>query len=99
MNAARVILAGALLTSGYALYAKPMEHPGAPSGAELVSARQAGMDMSASTLTLLKNASTNGVPLKNLVFPSGGLAKWAAALPTMFSDNTKGVVSRAKPAI
>ena len=99
MNAARIILAGALLTSGFALYAKPMEHPGAPSGAELIAARQAGMDMSASTLTLLKNASTNGVPLKNLAFPSSGLARWAAALPTMFSDNTKGVVSRAKPAI
>ena len=99
MNAARIILAGALLTSGYALYAKPMAHPSAPSGAELVAARQAGMDMSASTLTLLKNASTNGVPLKNLAFPSSGLARWAAALPTMFSDNTKGVVNRAKPAI
>ena len=99
MNAARIILAGALLTSGYALYAKPMAHPSAPSGAELVSARQAGMDMSASTLTLLKNASTNGVPLKNLAFPAGGLGKWAVVLPTMFSENTKNVVSRAKPTV
>ena len=99
MNAARIILAAALLTSGFALYAKPVEHTGAPSGAELVSARQAGMDMSAATMTLLKNASTNGVPLKNLAFPSSGLARWAAVLPTMFSENTKNVVSRAKPTV
>ena len=99
MNAARIILAGALLTSGVALYAKPVEHTGAPSGAELVAARQAGMDLSAATLTLLKNASTNGVPLKNLTFPSSGLAKWAVVLPTMFSANTKSVVSRAKQTI
>jgi cytochrome c556 len=99
MNAARIILAGAWLTSGYALYAKPMEHAGAPSGADLVTARQAGMDMSASTLTLLKNASTNGVPLKNLTFPASGLAKWAVVLPTLFSENTKGLTSRAKPTV
>ena len=97
MNAARIILAGALLTSGYALYAKPVMHAGAPSGAELIAARQAGMDMSAATVTLLKNASANGVPLKNLVFPAGGLAKWAVVLPTLFSDNTKDLTSRTKP--
>ena len=99
MNAARIILAGALLTSGYALYAKPMVHAGAPSGAELITARQAGMDLSAATLTLLKNASANGVPLKTLAFPAGGLAKWAGVLPTLFSENTKGLTSRAKPTV
>ena len=99
MHVARLCLAAALLTSGYAVYAKPIEHAGAPSGAELVTARQAGMDMSAATLTLLKNASTNGVPLKNLAFSSSGLAKWALVLPTLFSENTKGLTSRAKPAV
>ena len=99
MHVARLCLAAALLTSGYAVYAKPIEHAGAPSGAELVTARQAGMDMSAATLTLLKNASTNGVPLKNLAFPSSGLAKWALVLPTLFSENTKGLTSRAKPSV
>ncbi|MDL2351778.1 MAG: cytochrome c [Pseudomonadota bacterium] len=99
MNAARLILAGALLTSGYALYAKPVARSAAPSAAELVTARQAGMDMSASALTLLKNASTNGVPLKNLAFPAGGLAKWATALPTLFADSTKGAKSDAKPEV
>ena len=98
MMTARILLAGALLTSGYALYAKPPA-AGAPSGAELVTARQAGMDMSVATLTLLKNASGNGVPLKNLIFPASGLAKWAAALPALFAENTKGLPSRAKPAV
>ena len=99
MHAARVVLAGALLTSGYALYAKPVDYMGAPSPADLVAARQAGMGMSAATLTLLKNASTNGVPLKNLVFPASGLAKWAIVLPALFSQNTKGITSHAKPAV
>ncbi len=98
MMTARIFLAGALLASGYALYAKPPA-AGAPSGAELVLARQSGMDMSVSTLTLLKNASGNGVPLKNLVFPASGLAKWAAAMPALFAENTKGLPSRAKPTV
>ena len=99
MNAARLLLAGALLTSAVALYAKPVARPAAPSAAELVAARQAGMDMSAATLTLLKNASSNKVPLKNLAFPAGGLAKWATALPTLFADSTKGAKSEAKPEV
>lgn len=96
MNPARLILAGALLTSGYALYAKPVAHPAAPTAAELVAARQAGMDMSASSLNLLKSASSNGVPLKNLAFPAGGLAKWAVVLPTLFAPSTKSAKSDAK---
>lgn len=97
MNAARLLLAGALLTSAVAIYAKPVAKPAAPSPAELITARQAGMDLSVSTLAMLSNASANGVPLKNLGFPAGGLAKWATVLPTLFSDNTKGSASRAKP--
>ncbi len=99
MNAARLLLAGAVLTSAVALYAKPVARPAAPSAAELVAARQSGMDMSASTLTLLKNASSNKVPLKNLAFPAGGLAKWAVVLPTLFADSTKGAKSEAKPEV
>ena len=99
MNAARLLLAGAVLTSAVALYAKPVARPSAPSGAEIVSARQAGMDMSVATLAGLSNASANGVPLKNLGFSAGGLAKWATVLPTLFSGNTKGLTSRAKPEV
>jgi cytochrome c556 len=97
MNTARLVLAGALLASGYAVYAKPAPRPTAPTGKELVTARQAGMDMAAATLILLKNASANGAPLKTLAFPASGLAKFAGVAPALFSDNTKGVASRAKP--
>lgn len=99
MKTARLVLAGALLASGYALYAKPAPRPAAPSPQELTTARQAGMDMAASSLILLKNASKNGAPLKTLAFPASGLAKFASVLPALFSDNTKGVPSRAKPAV
>ncbi len=97
MKIARLVIAGSLLASGYAVYAKPAARPTAPSGKELINARQAGMDMAVATLTLLRNASKNGAPLKTLVFPSSGLAKWAEAVPSLFSGNTKGLPSRAKP--
>lgn len=87
------------MATGVALYAKPVARPSSPTPQDLVTARQAGMDMSAATLTLLKNASSNGVPLKNLVFPASGLVKWSAALPTLFADSTKGLPSRAKPTV
>ncbi len=99
MNAARLILTGALLTSAVALYAKPAAKPAAPSPAEIVTARQAGMDMSVATLAGLSNASANGVALKNLAFSANGLAKWATVVPTLFSSNTKGQTSRAKPEV
>ena len=63
MKAARIALVAALLCGGAALYAKPAPRPSAPSPQELVTTRQAGMDMAAATLTLLKNASNNGAPL------------------------------------
>jgi cytochrome c556 len=97
MKTARLVLAGALLASGYAVYAKPAARLTAPSGKELITARQAGMDMAAATLILLKNASNNGAPLKTLAFPASGLAKFAGVAPALFSENTKGLPSRAKP--
>jgi cytochrome c556 len=100
MIATRIVLAGALLTTGWAVYAKPVSiKPAAPTAQDLVLARQAGMAMSASTLNLLRGASTNGTPLKNLAFPAGGLAKWAAAAPALFADSTRTATSRALPAV
>ena len=99
MKIARLVIAGSLLASAYAVYAKPAAKPTAPSPQELVTARQAGMDLSAATMTLLKNASGNGVPLKNLAFPAGGMAKWASAMPALFADSTKGMKSEAKPEV
>lgn len=97
MKTARLALAGALLASAYAVYAKPAARPTAPTGKELITARQAGMDMAAATMILLRNASKSGAPLKTLVFPASGLAKWADVAPSLFSSNTKGLPSRAKP--
>lgn len=99
MDAARIALYGAVLAMGSALYAKPAPRPAAPSPQDIVTTRQAGMDMAVSTLTLLKNASANGAPLKSLAFPASGLAKFAGVLPSLFSDSTKGLPSRAKPAV
>lgn len=99
MIAARIVIAGALLATGWAVYAKPAPAPTAPTPQELVAARQAGMAMSASTLNLLRGASANGTPLKNLAFPAGGLAKWAASAPALFAPSTKNVPSRAAPAV
>jgi cytochrome c556 len=99
MIAARIVLAGALLATGWAVYAKPVAKPAAPTAAELVLARQAGMDMSAASLNLLKGSSANGTPLKALAFPAAGLAKWAQALPGLFADSTRGAASRALPAV
>jgi len=100
MKLARIALAAALLSGGVALYAKPAA-PRAitPSPAELVQARQAGMDMSAATLNLLKGASANGVSLKSLAFPAGALAKWAGSMPGLFADSTRSLPSRAQPLI
>ena len=99
MIAARIVIAGALLATGWAVYAAPVARPAAPSPQELVLARQAGMAMSASNLNLLRGASANGTPLKNLVFPASALAKWAVAAPALFAVSTKGVQSRALPAV
>lgn len=99
MNTARIALCSALLCAGAALYAKPAPAPASPSPQDLVLTRQAGMDMAVSTLTLLKNASANGAPIKTLAFPASGLAKFARALPPLFSDYTKGVPSRAKATV
>lgn len=100
MKIARLVIAGSLLASAYAVYAKPAAPaapPASPSPQQLVTTRQAGMDMAATTLILLRNASSNGAPLKTLAFPAGGLAKFAGVVPALFADSTKGLPSRAKP--
>lgn len=95
MIAARIVIAGALIATGWAATANSAPKAAGPSPQELVLARQAGMAMSATSLNLLKGASANGTPLKSLAFSAGGLAKWAAAMPSLFADSTKGVPSRA----
>lgn len=99
MKTARIIAIAALAVTGWAVQAKPAPKPAGPSPAEQVTLRQAGMDMAATTLNLLKGASANGTPLKNLAFAAGGLAKWAAVSPSLFGEATRGLPSRAKPEI
>ena len=99
MIAARIVIAGALLATGWSVYAKPVKPAAGPAPQDLVLARQAGMVMAASTMNLLKGASANGTPLKNLAFSAGGLAKWAAASPALFAESTRGIPSRALPAV
>jgi cytochrome c556 len=99
MKAARIALLGALLATGAALYAKPAVRASSPTAQEIVTTRQAGMGMAASTFTLLKNANAAGAPLKTLIFPASSLAKFAGVMPALFSDSTKGLPSRARPAV
>ncbi|MEN9682441.1 MAG: hypothetical protein RLZZ427_192 [Pseudomonadota bacterium] len=95
MKTARIIAATALFASAWAVAAKPAE-PTAPTPAQLVAARQSGMDMAATTLNLIKGGSANGMPLKSLGFAANGLTKWAQAMPGLFADNTRTAPSRAR---
>ncbi len=65
MIAARIVIAGALIDTGWADSANSAPKAAGPSPQELVLARQAGMAMSATSLNLLKGASANGTPLKS----------------------------------
>lgn len=99
MKLARIAALTALGMTAFALQAKPAPAPAGPGAAQLVAARQAGMDLSATSVNLLKGASANGTPLKSLAFSANGLAKWAAAMPALFAPSTKGQPSRAKPEV
>jgi cytochrome c556 len=71
--------------------------PAAPSVAELVQARQAGMHMAATLLyTGIKNGVKSGADVKNLLHEPDGLAMWAAAIPGLFPDGSSHPQSRAK---
>lgn len=66
----------------------------------LVAARQGGMAMSVFTLARLGAAANGEDPLTGVVMPATGLARFAQALPTLFSSDTQGAEgSRAMPAV
>jgi cytochrome c556 len=98
MKAARIIAAGALLATGWALYAKPAK-PAPVSAQDQVAVRQAAMALSAVTLGTIGNGAANGAAPKSLGFPARSLAQWADALPAMFNPATRAVPSRAKPEV
>ena len=69
------------------------------SPAEVVAARQAAFNLSASTFGAMRGAVESGGEVKPLAFGARGLARWAEALPTMFPDGTELPASRALPAV
>ena len=59
-----------------------------PSAAEIIAARKAAFEMSGVTFGTIKAGLDSGAELRTLGFPTGALANWAEALPTMFPAGT-----------
>lgn len=79
--------------------ARPVAAPPPASAAQMVTMRQAAMDMSAAVAGGIKGAVERGAPLKSQGFAARGLAKWAGSLTAAFAAATPGVPSRAKPEV
>jgi cytochrome c556 len=58
------------------------------SAADLISARQASLDMSSITLRFMNDAMKAGRDTKSQSYPASVLAKWAKTLPHMFPRGT-----------
>lgn len=99
MKIASFLIAAGLALTGWAALAKPGAAPAAPTAAEVVAARQAGMAMGAASFSSIRAASTAGTAPKDLAFAAGGLAKWGAAMPALFTPSTKAIPSRSKPEV
>jgi cytochrome c556 len=64
------------------------------SGGDAIMARQASLDMSSITFRSMVDAMKAGHEAKSQGYPAAALAKWAKALPRMFSPSTgKGETS------
>ena len=83
----RLIVAGAvaLMCAGGAAGA---HEDASMSPAQVVAARQAAFMLSGATMGAIKAGLDSGAELRTLGFPTGGLARWAAALPSMFPIGT-----------
>jgi cytochrome c556 len=73
--------------------------PAGPSPAETVAARQAAFNLTAATFGGMKPALESGGDVKGLSFGARGIARWAAALPTMFPAGSDLPTDRARPEI
>src|SRR5580658_9948994 len=73
---------------GLAAPALPQEAPSGVSGADVIAARQAGMDMSSITLRSMADAIKAGREAKTEGYPAAVLAKWAKVVPRMFPPGT-----------
>jgi cytochrome c556 len=68
--------------------ASPQEAPASVSGADVIAARQASLDMSSITFRSMGDAMKAGREAKTQGYPAASLAKWAKALPRMFPSGT-----------
>ena len=66
---------------------------------QIVAARQASYFLSGGSFASMKAAAEAGADVKQLVFPSRTLARWARTLPTMFPAGTNLPSSKALPAV
>lgn len=81
---------GALLLAGPSAALSPEQ---------VVAARQASFALSAATFGAMKGAIDRGETARSQLFAARALAKWAAALPSMFPAGTGEGATRAKPEI
>ncbi len=91
MKQAQVVFVAGLLAFGWSVQVGAASLPDAasPNPAEVVAVRQAGMNMAAVTLGGIRGAFDRGAPAKTQSFAAQGLARWAAALPSLFAENTR----------
>jgi cytochrome c556 len=96
-----IVLSGALIA--FAAVGLPQADTSRVSAADVIAARQAGLDMSSIAFRSMGDAMKAGCEAKSQSYPAASLAKWAKALPRMFPPGTgKGETSadtQARPAI
>jgi cytochrome c556 len=81
-----IILSGAWI--GMAAACPSQVNPPDVSGADVIAARQATLDMSSITFHSMYGAMKAGRDAKSQSYPAAALAKWAKALPRMFPPGT-----------
>ena len=66
---------------------------------QIVAARQSGYLLSGGSFAAMKAAAEAGADVKQLVFPSRTLARWARTLPALFPAGTNLPASKALPSV
>jgi cytochrome c556 len=95
-----LLLAAALVA--IPLTAALAQTPPAPAGMtpeQIVAARQSAYFLSGGSFAAMKVAAEAGADVKQLVFPSRALARWARTIPAMFPAGSNLPNSKALPAI
>lgn len=97
----RILPLAACCAAAYAQNPAPApSQPDAPTAAQLIAARQAGMHMAATLYYRgIKEGVKNRADVRNLVHEPEGIALWAAAIPGLFPQGSVGADSRALPEI